>query len=125
VDAAAFAPKSAEALVAAGGLLTVIRRLPEGPAYRTLTAYTDAPVAVAFSTDSSRAIMATATGDIRIFETGGSELPAMSCGCNTTGLHPLAGGSLFRLNDVSAGPLWLLDAGSNPRFWFVPPEVAE
>jgi hypothetical protein len=123
--AAAFGPRANEALVAAAGRLTFIRLLPDGPQYQELASYDEAPAAVAFSSDASRAIMLTAGGDIRLFTTTGSELPGLSCHCTATGLQPLAGDSIFRLNEVSAGPLWLLDAGASPRLWFVPREVAE
>jgi hypothetical protein len=47
----------------------------------------------------------------------------VACACSPTELAPM--GSLFRLNELGAGPLWVADAGSTgPRTVFVPALVA-
>lgn len=48
------------------------------------------------------------------------------CPCAPTGLVRMTGSSIFRLNEVSADPLWLLEIqDSGLRTVFVPPDVSE
>jgi hypothetical protein len=83
------------------------------------------PVSVAASSDGRTAFIANAkTGTVVILDLAtGEPQKSISCRCQLTGLDRLAGGSLFRLNDVSERPLWLLDASPTRavRMVFVPP----
>ena len=50
----------------------------------------------------------------------------LSCACRPTGLDPLKGPSIFRLNAASAEPIMLLDASLVlPRFRIVPPAMTQ
>ena len=45
----------------------------------------------------------------------------VSCGCSPSGLSPMGNGTLLRLNEISDGPLMLVDtSGTQLRTWFVP-----
>lgn len=79
------------------------------------------PVAVRFSADGASVYVATRGGTIAALGIETEEASFVSCGCNPSGLFPLRSGTLFRLNDISDGPLLLLDvAGAHLRTWFVP-----
>ena len=83
---------------------------------------TSSPIAVQFSPDGARAYTANATGTLAAFDLATGEANTISCQCSPTGLQPLSSGMLFRLNEISGGPLLLLDgSGAAPRVWFVPP----
>jgi hypothetical protein len=74
-------------------------------------------------TDSTgqRVFAAVGTGTVFIFDRSGSPPVTLDCACAPTGLFRLAGGSAFRLTEISDGPLQVLDAGSSPRIVAVPP----
>jgi hypothetical protein len=83
------------------------------------------PVSVAASGDGRTAFVANAkSGAVVILDlAGNAPQKSISCRCRITGLDRLADGSLFRLNEVSERPIWLLDASPTraPRMMFVPP----
>ncbi len=80
------------------------------------------PVAVAFSTDGAEAFVANAdTGNVVGLSLSGAPSTLIPCECTPTGLHRLAGNSIFRLNDLSAPTIKLLDGDApTPRVVFVP-----
>jgi hypothetical protein len=86
------------------------------------------PVSVAASSDGRQAFVANAaTGAVVILDLAtGAPAASISCHCQLTGLDRLANGSLFRLNEVSQHPLWLLDASPTraARVMFIPPAQA-
>lgn len=81
---------------------------------------------VTASDDSSRVFLAdTNSGNIAIFDMESRTAVVLPCGCQLTGLHRLNGNSVFRLNDASAQPIMLLDAGGiEPRIVIVPPNTS-
>jgi len=84
-----------------------------------------APVSVAASSDGLTAFVANSkTSSVVILDlAGAAQRKSISCRCQLTGLDRLANGSLFRLNEVSSKPIWLLDASPTraARVLFVPP----
>jgi hypothetical protein len=115
---AAFAPASHDAAVIHSGSLTLFRDVI-GTATRRDLPGTIAPSAMSFSSDGRTVFIASQrsrTVDAIRLETG--ESTSMLCDCAPTSLTPM--GSLFRLNEMSGSPLWLLDAGTTPRLLFVP-----
>ena len=63
------------------------------------------------------------TGSVTILYRDGASPLSIQCDCTLAGLHPLAGGAVFRLTEPSADPLLLLDAGGlEPRIVAVPPD---
>jgi hypothetical protein len=83
------------------------------------------PVSVAASSDGRAAFVANGKSNaVVILDLAESaERESISCRCQLTGLDRLAGGSLFRLNEVSARPMWVLDASPTraARVLFIPP----
>jgi len=78
---------------------------------------------VAADADSSgrRVFAALGNGTILIFDRSGGATSAIDCACKPTGLYRLAGAAAFRLTELSAGPLQVLDGNSVPRIVAVPP----
>lgn len=83
------------------------------------------PVAVQFSPDGARAYVVTQQGMVAEFGIQSQGATFLSCGCKPSGLSPLRSPMLMRLNEISDGPLMLLDTAlSEPRIWFVPAVIA-
>jgi len=77
------------------------------------------PVAVAFSPDGQKVFVASATArKVTAVDVATSASTTLACDCAPIGLVRM--GSVFRLNEFGAGPLWLLDAKTDPRLVFVP-----
>ena len=83
----------------------------------------EAPVGVAFSVDGARVFVAGAGARaVLAFNLADGGRQSVDCGCKPTGIFRL--GSVYRLTEIGAEPLWLLDAqGGEARTVFVP--VAE
>jgi len=79
------------------------------------------PVAIQFSQKRTRAYIAYADGNIVEFDPAIGVARTASCNCRITDLHGLNDPSLFRITELSASPLLLVNmADSEPRIWFVP-----
>lgn len=119
----AFAPGSHDAAVAAHGTgALLIRDVPGTAAQQPLAA--DGPAftsaaGIGFSADGSHVFVASASSQsVVAFDLSGNRND-LSCNCTPAELTPMAGS--FRLTELAADPLWLLDAGSSgPRVVFVP-----
>jgi hypothetical protein len=83
------------------------------------------PRGLAFSSDEKMLYVASSTAQsVAAFNLVSVERAAISCACTPTTLVPL--GSVYRLTDLTTGPLWLFDGtASTPRTVFVPARVAE
>jgi hypothetical protein len=89
-----------------------------------------APLAVAASADSTRFFLANAgsttssagsSATIGYMSAAGGPLTLLPCSCSPSALAPLSGNAVFRLTEVSGGPLWLLDGDAiEPRLLLVP-----
>lgn len=121
---AAFAPGNHDAAVldAAAGLVLFsdvagasIERVLAGPDSRMAS-----PVGVAFSPDGQKLFVAGAGARaVAAFDIASGGRTLVACDCTPTGLVQMGG--LFRLNEIGAEPLWLLDARTGePRMIFVP-----
>ena len=121
---AAFAPGNHDAAVldAAAGLVLFsdvagasIERVLAGPDSRMAS-----PVGVAFSPDGQKLFVAGAGARaVAAFDIASGGRTIVACDCIPTGLVQMGG--LFRLNEIGAEPLWLLDARTGePRMIFVP-----
>lgn len=77
-------------------------------------------VALTFSTDGQRLLLASSTGrNVTAFDLASGARNSVVCACSPTILERT--GDHFRLNDFGNGPLWLLDARtSTPSLVFVP-----
>jgi WD40 repeat protein len=106
------------------GMIGIFRDIDPGSGYQTLRPPDDRiadPVAVRFSADGSRVYLTTKRGTVASIDSQTGSAAVISCNCAPSGLFPLQPGTLLRLNDLSNGPLMLLDA-SRPELhvWFVP-----
>lgn len=130
VTALAFRPRAHDALVASrNNQVLLIRDLTGNTRYQLVATQDDGvawPVAVTFLREGSRVFVANAdTGDIAAFDLAGGPPDRISCRCAPTGLHRLNGPAVFRLNELSATPLLLLDGGSTAlRVLFVPTDAS-
>jgi hypothetical protein len=124
---AAFAPGSHDAAVVDPETgLTLIHDAAGASVPQILTgpgSHIGLPVAIAFSPDARKVFVASAAArsvtavDATSASTGASI--ALACDCTPSGLVRM--GSAFRLNELGAGPLWLLDTNAaDPRLVFVP-----
>jgi hypothetical protein len=119
----AFAPGAHDAAIAARGTgLILISDVPGTAAQHTLAAGDPSFQAVAglsFSADGKRIFMASAAAQSVVTLDLSGNRTDVACNCAPAELTPM--GNLFRLNELSSGPLWLADAGSSgPRVVFVP-----
>jgi len=104
--------------------ISVIRHVDGSADYQVAAGPNDGvagPVAVEFSDDGSKLFTANSgSGNILVIDLGGGPAAAIPCQCSVSGLHRLSG-SIFRLNDLSNGPLMLFDgASTTPQVVFVP-----
>ena len=101
--------------------LAVIRDVTGDPAFQVLAGSSDGiagPVGLAITPDNRRAFVANAdNGTVVVW--GAGPTISVPCQCEVTGLQALNGAALFRLTDISASPVWLLDGGGpDVRLWF-------
>jgi hypothetical protein len=113
-DAAVMDPEAGLALIhdIAGAS---VPQVLAGPA-----AHIGLPVAIAFSPDGKKIFIASAAArNITAVDVTTSASTTLACDCTPSGLVRM--GSVFRLNELGAGPLWLLDANAtDARLVFVP-----
>jgi DNA-binding beta-propeller fold protein YncE len=106
--------------------LTLIRDASGTAGTQVLAAPDDGlagPVGVAFSQDKQTVYVASAKAQsVAAFNLTGASRTAIGCGCTPTTLEPM--GNLFRLTELTTGPLWVLDGtATTPRTVFVPARV--
>jgi len=116
------------AMATRDGQVYLLQNLSTGPNFLVLAPADDRtsdPVAVQFSPDGQRVYVATRQGMVAGFGIRSEGATFISCGCKPSGLFPLHSRMLIRLNEISDGPLMLLDtANPEPRIWFVPAAIA-
>jgi len=122
VALAAFAPSSRiAAVVSSGGAVALYRTMPD-PGDRSVLAPENsvaAPSSVGFSAKGKVLVASGDTRTVTMLDPDGGAPVKVPCSCSPTGL--IAMGSLFRLNELSDAPLWLLDSSEDqPRLFFVP-----
>jgi DNA-binding beta-propeller fold protein YncE len=120
----AFAPGGHDGVVAHpnGVGLVVLRDIGGANQQQPIAAAADIASAdgVAFSSDRGKVYVARSTGGVAVFDLASKARTDVACNCVPFGLTPM--GSLFRLNDLGTGPLWLLDP-AGARIVFVPAKV--
>lgn len=124
----AFLRGSHSALIAdtAANKVYLVRDVLGGDSAVAILSETDGianPVAVESSYDKRFVVAANAnSGTVVILDQTGGPPVSVPCFCAPTALARLTGNAVFRLNELSTGPLWLLDADAPlPRILFVPP----
>ncbi|MBI4907753.1 MAG: hypothetical protein HY820_29285 [Acidobacteria bacterium] len=96
--------------------VTEVSNVAEGDSY--------GPVALL---DARRVLMInTTTAAVTEVNVETAETRSAECPCTPTGLNRMINGGIFRLNEVSGDPLWLVEVSdSGLRTVFVPPDPAE
>ena len=119
--AVAFAPGSHDAVVAGLGV-TLVKDVSGAAGQQVIARDGSVPAAVgvAFSADSTKLYLASSVGQgVAVFDLNAGTNSMIPCNCTPAGISGM--GNLYRLNEVGAAPLWLLDTtASGPRIVFVP-----
>lgn len=120
IAAAAFRTGSHDAVFAGSSLylmssLGANSAIPEGLALPDSDA---APAAAALT--AGRALVAYPDGKLAAVDAASGAVEQATCNCTPSSLEWMGNGTLYRLNDLSRGPLMLVDAGSRLAVWFVP-----
>jgi hypothetical protein len=119
--AVAFAPGSHDAAVAGLGV-TLVKDVGGAASQQAIAPEdgTHPAVGVAFSTDGGKLYLASAIAQgVTAFDLAAGTRTLIPCNCTPAGITGM--GNLYRLNEVGAAPLWLLDTtASGPRIVFVP-----
>jgi hypothetical protein len=77
-------------------------------------------VGAAASSDGARVFIAMRSGLVAVRDLAAGTQKLLSCSCEPAGIWRLRGNAVFRLNELSAGPVWLVDGGTaDPRILFV------
>jgi len=94
---------------------TAVQQLLAGP-----DAHIGLPAAMAFSPEAKRIFVASAAArNVASFDAATGAATTLACDCTPAGLVRMGG--VYRLNEFSGGPIWLLDARTpEPHLVFVP-----
>jgi hypothetical protein len=77
-------------------------------------------VGAAASSDGTRVFIVMQSGQVAVRDLAASTQTLLTCSCQPAGMWRLRGKSVFRLNELGAGPLWVVDGdGVAPRILFV------
>jgi hypothetical protein len=82
------------------------------------------PISLAYTPDGRRTIVSSGSGLITILDLAAGTASTVRCACHPAKLEQLASPRLFRLNELSDEPLFMLDADSG-RVLFVPPVLRQ
>ena len=128
VAAVAFRPGSTDAVaIDANGAVYGIRNSGfPGEVVQILDAQdkTAAAVAVSVSADGTLAYSSHRAGTLAVIDLVNAAIQTVPCGCAPAGMERLAAPGLFRVNEISDGPLMLFDVSTpTPRVWFVPADA--
>jgi len=110
-----FAPGGHDAAVIDGQAIALFQDAAGAATVRRLPGISGAHGA-GFSADGKRLFVAAAS--VASIDVATGDRTDLSCNCRPAGLVRM--GSVFRLNDLGSGPLWLVDASAEPRIVFVP-----
>ena len=100
-------------LVDTSGRITAVNHLDVSPEYQLVRDASAGTAAVDYSRDGRRIFAASGDGTIATYDLLSGESSNISCSCVPTGLYPLQGDSVFRLNEPSDPPLLLFDGQKN------------
>ena len=77
-------------------------------------------VGAAGSSDGTRVFIGMQSGQVAVRDLAASTQTLLSCSCQPAGMWRLRGKAVFRLNELGAGPLWVVDGdAATPRILFV------
>jgi hypothetical protein len=66
-------------------------------------------VGAAASADGTRVFIAMQSGQVAVRDLAASTQTVLSCSCQPAGVSRLRGKAVFRLNELGAGPVWVVD----------------
>ncbi|MBM3776331.1 MAG: hypothetical protein FJW37_14390 [Acidobacteria bacterium] len=122
ISGLAFRPGSLDALVADDRHVYMLRN---GTEVAPVAAAVAGAVGVAFA-GADRAVVAGSSGELAVLDLAAGTATSLACECAPTGLARMSNAAVFRLNEPSSKPMWLLDlSGAEPRALFVPPDAPE
>jgi hypothetical protein len=77
-------------------------------------------VGAAASGDGKRVFIGMQSGQVAVRDLAASTQTLLTCSCQPAGMWRLRGNAVFRLNELGAGPLWVVEGdGAAPRILFV------
>ena len=115
--AVAFAPGSHDAAVVTGGTLSVFQDVAGASTRRDFPGAT-ATSGLAFSADGGKVLLAGPEA-VTVLDRATGDRKLAGCDCRIVSVAPM--GTVFRLNELGSGPLWLLDpTATEPKVLFVP-----
>ena len=77
-------------------------------------------VGAAASGDGAQVFIAMRSGQVAVRNLAAGTQTLLACSCEPAGMWRLRGKAVFRLNELGAGPVWLVDGGTaEPRILFV------
>jgi len=125
VTALVFLDNSRDALIAADDGVFLVREVSASAAMQSIS-----PIAssAALAALDSRRVLAVDKSNQSVVELAldSGDSRSIQCPCAPTGLIRMAGSGIFRLNEVSRGPLWLVEiTDSGLRTVFVPPDPSD
>ena len=72
------------------------------------------------SGDGKRVFIGMQSGQVAVRDLAASTQTLLTCSCQPAGMWRLRGNAVFRLSELGAGPLWIVEGdGAAPRFLFV------
>lgn len=124
VKALAFLENSRDVLLSASDGVYLARNVPEATEVTQVWSSPAAGPVAPF--DAKRILIVdTEAENILKLDLESGEKLTVRCPCAPTGLTRMPGGAVFRLNEVSTGPLWLVEVeDSGLRAVFVPPDAS-
>jgi WD40 repeat protein len=125
ITSLAFRPGSYDALAAgADDRVWLLQGMVSGPTFAPIAAPEDGistVSALAFTTDGNRAVIANSgNGTVAIVDWQAGAVSRISCPCTPSRLERLESSGLFRLNEPSDQPLFMLDSNLR-KVLFLPP----
>jgi hypothetical protein len=125
VTSIAFSPNDIDVAVAADfpAVVSLIRDIGGAAEWRRLTTETEGLTGVAAVRFRSESALWIATrSSVALVQLGDNSRAELRCPCQPTGFMELAGGSTFRLTELSRAPVWVLhESEEGPRLIFIPP----
>lgn len=125
VRAVAFRDGLSDAILAGDDGVFVATGLPAGPTFQQVS--DSVSVTSVAASDGAKVLLVDGNAQTVVeLNVDSGESRTAQCPCSPSGLVRMTNSVIFRLNEVSSGPLWLLEIqDSGLRTVFVPPDPSE
>jgi hypothetical protein len=125
VTALVFVDNSRDALIAAEDGVFLATDVSSNSAFRSISTIASAGALAALDARRILVVDASIQAVVEVTVDSGDSR-SVQCPCAPTGLVRMSGNGIFRLNEVSRGPLWLVEiSDSGLRTVFVPPDPSD